>query len=369
MNAVTQPAPAVDFAAQTFRPGQELPSAGTVSWLWHGFLGRSKVTALTSQTKSGKTTLASLLFARMQAGGQLAGLAVTPGRVVIVSEEPKLDWDARCRRLGIEKNFEAICRPFQGARPTRAQWTALIDHLDSVRRQDGLDLVVIDPLATLLPGHAENSAPQMTDCLLPLQHLAAQGPAVCLLHQSGKCKHADGLAGRGTSALGCIADVNIEMFHVKRPRSKDRRRRLCAYSRYVETPHHLIIELNAEGTDYLVRTDAGGAAVVRMRPEIYYILSNASDKLRQETILEQWPTTDVDPPDRSTLLRWLTRATKQGLICRAGSGYRGDSYRYWLPGREPLLWPGDRASPAEKQAWRERCTAHARAVHGWTGPP
>jgi hypothetical protein len=51
-----------------------------------------------------------------------------------------------------------------------------------------------------------------------------------------------------------------------------------------------------------------------------YILSNASDKLRQKAILEQWPE-DRNPPNRATLLRWLTRATEQGLIRRAGSGH------------------------------------------------
>src|SRR6202007_2157095 len=43
-------------------------------WLWQGYLSPGKVTLLTSQWKSGKTTLVSLLLARMQQGGQLAGL-------------------------------------------------------------------------------------------------------------------------------------------------------------------------------------------------------------------------------------------------------------------------------------------------------
>ena len=42
--------------------------------------------------------------------------------------------------------------------------------------------------------------------------------------------------------------------------------------------------------------------------------------------------------------RWLRRASAQGLLCRLGTGCRGDGFRYWLPGREPLLWPGDQAS-------------------------
>jgi hypothetical protein len=44
-----------------------------VSWFWYGYLGPGKVTLLTSQWKSGKTTLLALLLARMQSGGVLAG--------------------------------------------------------------------------------------------------------------------------------------------------------------------------------------------------------------------------------------------------------------------------------------------------------
>ncbi len=150
----------------------------------------------------------------------------------------------------------------------------------------------------------------------------------------------------------------MELSCCRRARSRDRRRRICAYSRYVETPRHLILELNAAGTDYLVRTDSAGTPLVQTWPEVQSILDNASDKLSQQAILDRWPV-EEDRPDRSTLSRWLKRAAQQGMICRSGSGYRGDGYRYWLPGREPLLWPGNNASEEEKQAWRERWFAHA----------
>jgi hypothetical protein len=91
-----------------------------------------------------------------------------------------------------------------------------------------------------------------------------------------------------------------------------------------------------------------------------YILS-----FRQAEFLCKLPcialTAEDDKPDRSTLSRWLKRATQQRLICCSGSGYRGDGSRYWLPGREPLLWPGDSASEADEQAWRDRCAAHSRS--------
>jgi AAA domain len=361
MNSETQLSSAQDFPTKPLRPNElaQSPQAH-MSWLWQGFLAPGKVTALISPPKSGKTTLASHLLARFTQGGQLAGLPVTPGRAFVVSEESASDWDARCRHLGMGQNVQFLCRPFQGARPTDDQWFSLVAGLEALHRREGLDLVVMDALATLLPGYAETCAPKMLDCLLPLQSLANLGPAVWLLHHPAKGKCADGLAARGSSALPGFADIVMEMSCCRRARSRDRRRRICAYSRYVETRRHLIIELNAESNDYLVRTDETGTPLAHHWPEVHDILASACDKVDQETMLIRWPTDDR--PDRSTLSRWLKRATQQRLICCSGSGYRGDCFRYWLPGREPLLYPGHQASEAEKQAFRERWAAHTRAL-------
>ncbi len=72
---------------------------------------------------------------------------------------------------------------------------------------ENVELVVIDTLATLLPGYAETSAPKLIDCLLPLQALANLGPAVWLMHHPAKGKRADGQATRGTSALPGFVDI------------------------------------------------------------------------------------------------------------------------------------------------------------------
>src|SRR5688500_8547493 len=57
-------------AAQRPRPG--------IDWLWPGYLARGAVTLLTSQWKTGKTTLVSVLIAKMAQGGELAGQTVAP---------------------------------------------------------------------------------------------------------------------------------------------------------------------------------------------------------------------------------------------------------------------------------------------------
>ena len=301
------------------------------------------------------------MFARCGQGGQLAGLSVAPTRAFVVSEEKAEDWDDRCRRLAIGQHVQFLCRPFHGAHPSDAQWLSLVANLEKLHRSEGLDLVVIDALATLLPGYAETCAPKLLDCLLPLQALANRGPGVWLMHHPAKGRRADGQTARGSGALAGFADILMEMSCCRRARSRDRRRRICAYSRYAETPRHLIVELSADGADYLVRTDSAGAPLVQPWPEMQHILANASDRLTQQQILERW-SGEEDPPDRSTLSRWLKRAARQGVVCRSGVGYRGDPFRYWLPGREGLLWPGDHASAEEKQAWRDRCAEHHRRL-------
>ena len=46
---------------------------GERDWLWQGYLAPAMTTLLTSQWKSGKTTLVSVLLARLERGGQLLG--------------------------------------------------------------------------------------------------------------------------------------------------------------------------------------------------------------------------------------------------------------------------------------------------------
>lgn len=367
MNAETQTSTCQGFTIRPLRPS-DLANAVQPrrSWLWHGYLAPGKVTALISPPKSGKTTLLSHLLSRCAEGGELAGLAVTPGRALVVSEESAEDWDARCRQRALGAHVQFVCRPFHGARPSDVQWFAMIAGLEAIHRQEKLDLVVIDALAALLPGYAESCGPKMLDCLLPLQALANQGPAVWLLHHPAKDKRPDGLNARGAGALSGFADIVMEMTCVRRARSRDRRRRICAYSRYTETRRHLVIELNSDGADYTVRTDSAGRPLVESWREVQYLLSNENWKRTQQWILQHWPAED-DPPDRSTLSRWLKRATEQGLLCSSGTGYKGDPLVYWLPGREPLLFPGDKASEEEKDAWRQRLHAHERSLREQQG--
>src|SRR5258708_35306026 len=127
----------------------------------------------------------------------------------------------------------------------------------------------------------------MRACLWPLQPRATRAPALWLLPPPAKGKRTDGQTARGSGALPGLADIVMEMSHVRRARSRDRRRRICAYSRYADTPRHFILELNADGVDYLVRTDETGTPLARDWPEVHGILSNTGFKFTQERILNE----------------------------------------------------------------------------------
>src|SRR4051812_28553677 len=72
-----------------------------VDWLWHGFLARGNITLLTSQWKTGKTTLLAILLARLETGGAMAERTVCPAKAIVVSEESAALWRLRARRIGI----------------------------------------------------------------------------------------------------------------------------------------------------------------------------------------------------------------------------------------------------------------------------
>ena len=221
----------------------------SVCWLWQGYLAAGAVTLLTSQWKAGKTTLLAILLDRMRAGGTLAGLPVRPGRAVVVSEEAPALWVQRGQKFDLGDHVCWLCRPFVG-KPDLGRWQGLLDGLTALHGQVGLDLVAIDTLASFLPGRTENHADAMLNALLPLQKLAAAGPAVLVNHHPRKQVSADGLAARGSGALAACVDVLAEMHWYDRASDADRRRRLMAWSRYDETPRQLVIELNEAGTDY-----------------------------------------------------------------------------------------------------------------------
>jgi hypothetical protein len=364
-NETSGEAPVPDVAAHPLRV-MSLEDLRTVAdrrtrWLWHGYLAAGGVTLLTGQWKVGKTTLLAALLARLQAGGELGGRTVSAGKALVVSEEGDEHWLRRAERFALGGNLRWLCRPFP-ERPSPAQWLALLDRLVEMRRTDGVDLFVIDPLASFLPGYDENSAAALLDALAPLARVTSLGAAVLLLHHPRKYTRSEGQLARGSGALLGFVDVLLEMGWLRAPSAEDRRRRLRAWSRYDETPRQLVIELDEAGTGYLAHGNEEQTELVEGWSALHRALEGATGRLTRQEVRERWPA-DEPLPSVMTVWRWLEKAVVRGQVVRTGGGRKNNPFRYALPGRSlpdagPLLPP-----LAEELGLSERELAEAELGH------
>jgi hypothetical protein len=303
-----------------------------IPWLWQGYLAPGMTTLLTSQWKSGKTTMAAALLARLKTGGQFAGLPLRAGKAVVLTEESSGHWFQRNRKLAFGDHLCWFCRPFVG-RPRPQDWQALLGAVLDLHAQHRFDLVVVDPLLHFLPASSENTAPAMVDFLMTLQCLTAAGLAVWLQHHPRKGRLLDGQAARGSGALPSFVDILLEMRWYGRGDDGDRRRRIAAWSRFDDTPRRLVLELNSEATDYINHGDFALDDFLENWKHVRTILQDGDAKMTRKEILESWPA-DFPAPDKGTLWRWLQCAREKELVRVDGLGTRLFPYRYWLPERE-----------------------------------
>jgi hypothetical protein len=299
-------------------------------WLWEGYLLPGAVTLLTSLWKSGKSTLLSVLLARLKGGGVLAGLPVRAGQAVVVSEEPRKVWWDRGLKLDLAGHVHWFCRPFKG-KPTAQQWLDLLGQIGRMHDSRPVDLLAIDSLANLAPMRTENDAAEMLKAVAPLQNLTTRGVSVLLSHHPKKGPILPGQAARGSGALSGYADVLVEMHAVSRRNPKDRRRRLQSYSRYPVTPPTWVIEWTADGADYLGLGPSAEPDLAHGWVVLKELLENATGPLTRQGIFRTWPDTAA-APSKKTLWRWLDQLVKEGRVLRDGRGSRHEPYKYELPG-------------------------------------
>jgi hypothetical protein len=219
----------------------------STDWLWHGYLAPGNLTLLTSLWKAGKSTLISILLARLKTAGTLADLPVRAGRAVVISEEPPEKWVERSRHVDLDGHVSWFCLPFAGT-PTQAAWLELLARVERLHQREPIALVVIDSLANLSPMRSENDAVQMLRPLQPLRRLTERGISGLISHHPRKGPTLPGQAARGSGALAAFVDIIVEM-HAFSRRPAERRRLLRSFSRHAATPPQLVIEWTADGSD------------------------------------------------------------------------------------------------------------------------
>lgn len=314
------------------------------SWLWHGFLMPGDVTLLTSQWKTGKTTLLTGLLQRLGIGEPFLGRAVQLAQAWIVSEESLAQWRERLRLMPLARPVHLLARPFRG-RPTPEEWNLLLDRAIEAREAGQLDLFVVDPLASFLPGRCESDAASLLDALQPLHRLAATGVAVLLLHHPRKKPSEVGSSARGSGALLGFVDISLELTRYSKLKSDANRRVLVGQSRRPETPARLAYEWTATTGEFREVGDPRERQFAENWQAVLAALRGRTAATCKE-LLETWPA-DTDRPHLSTLYEWLNHAAARKLIRREGQGTSKKPWRYRLEneddkyrdrGELPPLW-------------------------------
>ena len=299
-----------DLRARAQRPGD---------WLWHGYLAPGNLTLLTSLWKAGKSTLISVLLARMKTGGTLADRALTAGRALVVSEEPPGKWVERSQCVDLDGHVDWFCLPFAG-KPTHEAWLEFVADVERQHERQPFALLVIDALANLSPMRSENDAVQMLRPLQPLRRLTERGVAVLIAHHPHKGRTLPGQAARGSGALAAFVDIIVEMDGLSR-RPADRRRLLRAFSRHAATPPRLVIEWTADGRDYRSLGTSTDLDYEHGWPVVQAILEQGDGPMTRRDILRLWPDRATQPA-ALTLWRWLGRAVQEGRVLKDGRGSR-----------------------------------------------
>jgi hypothetical protein len=161
---------------------------------------------------------------------------------------------------------------------------------------------------------------------------------VLALHHPSKGEPPVGQMARGSGALLAAADILLEIRLYPKADEDDRRRWLQALSRFPQTPLQKVIELTADGTDYVSRGSFHEEEFAARWEVLRTILAAAEQKYDCLDVYRHWP--DAERPDKVTLGRWLERAVSLGLVRKDGRGRKRHPYRYWLPQREEV-WRQD----------------------------
>ena len=303
-----------------------------VEWLWQGYLRPGEVTLLTSRWKTGKTTLLAGLLRALGAGQPFLDRPVRPGKAWVFSEENEDLWRDRVRTHPVGEHVELFPRPFRG-RPTPQEWSDLIDDAADARTAGELDLFVVDPLASFLPGHCESNAALLLDALRPLHRLTTAGAAVLLLHHPRKKEAEAGESARGSGALTGFADVLMELSRYGKLKTDSNRRLLFARSRRTETPERLAYEWDAATGGFLTLSDPRDRQFGENWATVEQVLTTRGESMTCAEIAANWPE-DSDPPSGMTLYRWLHAAHAKKTVMRTGAGNKYDPYRFRLRMKE-----------------------------------
>jgi hypothetical protein len=289
-----------------------------IEYVVDGLIPRGGTAVLAGRPKGGKSTIAANLGLDVERGCPFLGRATLKGPVLYLAlEGARGGWKTLLRALGVSKEDDLyICID-------RAPREA-IDWLRSEIKRHRPVLVIIDTMQRLLrvkDGNDYATGSNAMDSAIELARSA--GAALLFLHHSGKTRR-DEIVDEvmGSTAWAAAVDTVLVL------RSSERCHTIASEQRFGENLPETVVEMDPHTHRVYSAGVKADVDINAMRLAIIeFLLQYAKSHLDSPTADE--PTIDGGVPGRTALKRKALReGFADGQISRAGSGTKGDPYRY-----------------------------------------
>jgi hypothetical protein len=332
-NGDTAPPPAEPAAAKlrrldTYRLTTTEPPP--LDWLAYGIFCRGKLTLFGGREKRGKSLVQLLLAVKMASGGgELAGIRLKPGSVLVVdAENGEREVHRRLRAAGLSPEH-ADRLTFVEARGFDLRY----DLRELIDLAVGLyDVVLLDSFRALWRGDERDEA-EIAAALDPLRQLAHDEQiAVGLTHHAQK----GGDEYRGSTAIGACVEWAVMLDRAHDDSDKSRRRLTNPLARFAPERDDRWLSIRSAGDDGPVSLETAEAFVPEReapaRDEIEGALGEFVAMRHRATttngdgaVAHSWSIADLaravgrDPKD-NTVRRAVYRLADRGVIFRNGYG-------------------------------------------------
>lgn len=173
-----------------------------VPWIVEGFCAVGAVTVLVGDPGIGKSFLALTMAAAASHGLPVLGMNTLISEVAYLdAENGEGEMHRRICALGLRSNARVAVAP--GGFDLTASMYQVEDAVSPVT----VRLLILDSFRSLMPNVDENSSQEVSEALVPIQHLARQyGVAVVLLHHRSKAGSL-----RGSTAFQSTAEIVVHL--------------------------------------------------------------------------------------------------------------------------------------------------------------
>jgi hypothetical protein len=294
-----------------------------IDWTVQGIVARAMNTLFAGRAKdAGKTTFWSYLMPLWEEGGWFCHLEVKPAKVLWISEEAPMHWEARRKRLRIGDWVRFHCLPFKRGKPSGRDWGRYLDEVAAYCEDEKITVVGWDTITHLSPVRNENDNAEVAAALMPLAQLQDIGVANLLLHHFGWGAE----RSRGASEYEAFVDFifNYQDLGKQHPR----RRLLDGKGRCEPLPFQLTVELAEDKSGF---SAVDSPAEVSAWEKVDAILPMSEPGWSAEEIHARLPA-GTRLAEHTIKNKIKAEASMRGWA-RTGGGKSGDPYRYYKPNR------------------------------------